>query len=258
MVGWLAGRESICELTKRPCPPTRLLVFQQQNDKISRGEITGPGTHYLHLDTLGIINGCVDELVQSEAYSFMAWNNTYGVAGVNETTKHRQLYELRRPDGILDRIRECQRLDRLLQDAGAGEGEKTTDPAFVESYCRNASAYASDLLVAPYLESGQHGWFDVTHPAADPFPTNYHIGWLNQHWVQKALGAPLNFTWVSPVVSDSFQAHGDMARGGYLEALADLLDHGVKVHLVYGDRDFACNVSRLPPPSLSPSPTHPK
>ena len=30
-------------------------------------------------------------------------------------------------------------------------------------------------------------------------------------------------------------------RGGYLEGLADLLDKGVKVHLVYGDRDYACN-----------------
>lgn len=182
--------------------------------------------------------------MQSEAYSFMAWNNTYGVVGINETTKHKQLYELYRPDGVLDQIRECQRLDRLLQAAGGQDEDSRNniDPDFVESYCRNVSKYQSEVLVSPYLESGRYGWFDVTHPAADSFPTNYHIGWLNQHWVQKALGVPLNFTWVSPAVSGSFDFHGDMSRGGYLEALADLLDNGVKVHLVYGDRDFACNV----------------
>lgn len=193
------------------------------------------------------MNGCVDDLIQIESYSFMAWNNTYGVVGINETTKHKQLYELYRPDGILDQIRECQRLDRVLQHKNPGEQqngdkEEKVDPGFVEEYCRNASSYVATVLISPYMESGRYGWFDVTHPRADPFPTNYPIGWLNQHWVQKALGAPLNFTWVSSAVSHSFDMHGDMERGGFLEALADLLDHGVKVHMMYGDRDFACNV----------------
>lgn len=31
--------------------------FAQQNEKIANGTISGPGTHYIHLDTLGIING---------------------------------------------------------------------------------------------------------------------------------------------------------------------------------------------------------
>lgn len=218
-------------------------VFQHQNEKIERGEISGPGTHYLHLDTLGIINGCVDDSIAQPAYSVMAWNNTYGVVAINETTKHKQLYELHRPDGILDQLRECQRLDRVLQNPKEGrEGEKV-EPSFVEEYCHNASTYSEETLVGPYMESGKYGWFDVTHSGVDPFPTNYHIGWLNQQWVQKALGAPLNFTWSSAMIGRSFDMHGDLARGGYLEALADLLDNGVKVHLMYGDRDFACNVS---------------
>lgn len=223
-------------------------VFQKQNEKISRGEISGPGTHYLHLDTLGIVNGCVDDLIQNEAYSFMAWNNTYGVVGINETTKHKQLYELHRPDGIVDQTRECQRLDRALrqQQQQDEEGKESIDPYFVEEYCANASEYSSKILVEPYMESGKFGWFDVTHPLADSFPTNYHIGWLNQHWVQKALGTPLNFTWSSIVVGRSFNEHGDMSRGTYLEALAELLDHGVKVHMMYGDRDYACNVGFFP------------
>ncbi|KAK7731759.1 hypothetical protein SLS53_008703 [Cytospora paraplurivora] len=219
--------------------------FQKQNEKIERGEISGPGTHYLHLDTLGLINAYIDGVVQSESYSFFSWNNTYGIKVINETTKHKQLYDLYRPDGILERVGECQRLSRAVE--ASREGKKPDpdavdiDPSYVEEYCRNASWYTSQALTAPSLESGKGSWFDVTHPAPDPFPPNFHIGWLNQRWVQQALGVPVNFTYRSETVAQAFQHHGDMPRGGYLEDLAGLLDAGVKVHLVYGDRDYACN-----------------
>lgn len=213
-----------------------LLVFQKQNEKISRGEISGPGTHYIHLDTLGLVNACIDEQVQAPSYSFMAWNNTYSVQAVNETTSHRQQWELYRPGGIEEQLAECARLASALEAPEGGP-----DPAYVEQYCRNASRFSEEVLTGPYMESRRYGFYDVTHPAGDPFPDNYHLGWLTQHWVQKALGVPVNFTWASPAVSREFNRHGDMPRGGYLEDLAHLLDHGVKVHLMYGDRDYACN-----------------
>lgn len=31
--------------------------FLEQNAKIDKGVIKGPGVHYLHIDTMGIING---------------------------------------------------------------------------------------------------------------------------------------------------------------------------------------------------------
>lgn len=61
-----------------------------------------------------------------------------------------------------------------------------------------------------------------------------------QH-VQAALGVPLNFTQSSSPVSRAFQAFGDYPRPGWLEDLAYLLDRGVKVTMLYGDRDYACN-----------------
>lgn len=33
----------------------------------------------------------------------------------------------------------------------------------------------------------------------------------------------------------------DIVHGGFLEAIGSLLDAGVKVHLVHGDRDYPCN-----------------
>jgi carboxypeptidase C (cathepsin A) len=49
--------------------------FQQQNEKINNGTIDEAGTHYIHLDTLGIINGLLDNLIQFPSYNQMAYNN---------------------------------------------------------------------------------------------------------------------------------------------------------------------------------------
>lgn len=51
---------------------------------------------------------------------------------------------------------------------------------------------------------------------------------------------PVNFSRFSPVVNTEFSRTGDFARGMSLQHLAQILDHGVKVALVYGDRDFIC------------------
>jgi hypothetical protein len=63
-------------------------------------------------------------------------------------------------------------------------------------------------------------------------------GYLNQRWVQTALGVPLNFSDSTNSVFDAFNGIGDYARGGFLEDLAYILDQGIKVTMVYGDRDF--------------------
>jgi hypothetical protein len=67
------------------------------------------------------------------------------------------------------------------------------------------------------------------------------FGWLNQAHVQKALGVPVNHTWASPAVARAFSKTGDFVKGGQLENLAYILDHGVNVALLHGDRDYACN-----------------
>lgn len=69
----------------------------------------------------------------------------------------------------------------------------------------------------------------------------WYEGYLNQPWVQHELGVPLNWTQSSSVVSRAFRSIGDYPRPGWLEDLTYLLENGIKVALVYGDRDFACN-----------------
>lgn len=49
--------------------------FQQQNDKITNGTINDKDAHYLHLDTLGIVNGLIDVAVQGESLITYPFNN---------------------------------------------------------------------------------------------------------------------------------------------------------------------------------------
>lgn len=59
--------------------------------------------------------------------------------------------------------------------------------------------------------------------------------------MQAALGVPVNFTSSSSTVNSAFSSTGDYVRGDFIPAIGYLLDSGVKVHTMYGDRDFACN-----------------
>lgn len=66
-------------------------------------------------------------------------------------------------------------------------------------------------------------------------------GYLKQAWVLEALGVPVNFSYASAAVATAFQSTADIERSGSLEAISHILDSGVKVHMMYGDRDYACN-----------------
>lgn len=83
------------------------------------------------------------------------------------------------------------------------------------------------------------------------FPTSYTAGYMQQAWVQEALGVPLDFTATSTPVSNNYLfTTGDACRFEGMKGLEYLLDQGIKVVLVYGDRDFECNCK--PRTSLSP------
>ena len=54
--------------------PAFTSFFEEQNDKIANGTITTPGAHRIHIDTLGIINGCSDFRESSLAWGEFAYN----------------------------------------------------------------------------------------------------------------------------------------------------------------------------------------
>ncbi len=48
----------------------------------------------------------------------------------------------------------------------------------------------------------QRSDFDMAHMKPDPFPPYYLAGYLNQDWVQKELGVPVNYTEDSNLVAN--------------------------------------------------------
>lgn len=163
------------------------------------------------------------------------WNNTYGVKGFTEEQYQHAKYELLRPGGLKDQITECRRLARESDPNEYGNIEK------VNAYCAQASENVDNVTTSVYQANQDYGWYDITHPLADAFPPQYLMGFLNQAWVQKALGVPVNHTAASYAVFKAFSSTGDHSKGGLIGDLAYILDHGVKVALFYGDRDYACN-----------------
>ncbi|KAF2260356.1 hypothetical protein CC78DRAFT_584917 [Lojkania enalia] len=80
--------------------------------------------------------------------------------------------------------------------------------------------------------------FDIGALAApESFPPKWPAGYFDLAGIQQALGVPLDFTGNSPIASITFNLTGDFCRGGRLATLSILLDEGVKIVMIYGDRD---------------------
>jgi carboxypeptidase C (cathepsin A) len=210
--------------------------FQEQNEKIKNGTWKGgPGEQFiLHLDTLLIINGCVDRQVQWPSYPTMAYNNTYGLKTVNYSTYSDMIKYYSMPRGCRDQINDCRELARASDPDNMGINDT------VNIVCAAAENYCSQRIRNPYLEYSGRNYYDIGQKDPDPFTFPFYQGWLNQPHIQAALGVPINFTQSSNAVSTAFRSIGDYNRAG-VEELAYLLESGIKVALVYGDRDYACN-----------------
>ncbi|MCJ1390327.1 hypothetical protein MMC18_003186 [Xylographa bjoerkii] len=209
--------------------------FRTQNERIINGSIRGPGTHLIHLDTVGIINGCIDSLYQARKYPIFLYNNTYGIQAINVSTYKSLIHEFDRPNGLQDQFKQCRQMARQVDPDEHGDIDE------VNKFCAIVQSKVEQLIYEPFKNAKEYGWMDITHPWADPFPTQSFIGFLNQPHVQKALGVPVNFSESSMAVSSAFASTGDEIKSGMLPDMEHLLDSGVKVSLMYGDRDYACN-----------------
>lgn len=210
--------------------------FEAQNQRIENGTWKDrDGEMYiLNLDTLMIINGCIDRPTQWPAYPKIVANNTYGLMLVNETIHQQMVHALYRPGGCLDQIDNCLAIAHF-------DPNNTGINATVNQVCADAENFCSDEVRGPYLDYSGRNYYDFATFDPDPFPAPFYMGFLNQPYVQAALGVPVNWTQSSGAVSDAFRSIGDYVRPGWLDDLAYLLDNGIKVTLAYGDRDYACN-----------------
>ncbi|KAH8657922.1 Alpha/Beta hydrolase protein [Xylariales sp. PMI_506] len=212
--------------------------FQEQNQKIANGSSAEDGAQYIHLDTLGIVNGLLDTVIQGEAYIDFPYNNTYGIQVFDEALHTELKYNWTKPGGCKERMIACQ--DSLRGLGLVSLSELRAAGYALPGVCEGFGLDCNGGAVDAYIKHGR-GWYDITSPQADPFPPPHLYGWLTESSVLSALGVPVNYSSSSGAVAQSFFASNDVVLGGFLDAAAYLLDSGVKVHLMYGDRDFACS-----------------
>lgn len=212
-------------------------LIQEQNARIRSGSL--PGAKVLNLTTLGIINGCVDLYVQETSAPEFAYDrNAYGIAGITLDEYQSALVAFSRKDGCQDMIRRCHHAARR-QDPGM-YGNATD----VNIACESASDFCQNEVEGPYINRKKWGFYDIAHCYLDAFPGFESLYYLADEKVREELGVPVNFTVLSNTVGKAFNLTGDYARRdprGYFEDIATLLDSGIQVAMVYGDRDFACN-----------------
>ncbi|TDZ37432.1 Carboxypeptidase S1-like protein A [Colletotrichum spinosum] len=215
--------------------PGILQHFQTQNELIRNGSSPEKDAHYIHVDTLGIVNGLIDLAIQGETWISFPYNNTYGIQVFNQSIYDDLMTNWTRPHGCHQQLIDCQKaLKRHGPLVAAGHKKNWTEVCGQVTFeCVVGAAFL-------YQQIG-NGWYDIGHPKYDPFPAPHLYGYLADGDVLGALGVPVNYTASSGAVSQSFDGTFDVILGGFSESIGYLLDHGVKVHMMYGDRDYACN-----------------
>jgi hypothetical protein len=181
-------------------------------------------------------NACIDGPIQLPYYPEMALKNNYSAPLTNQAGYQTAMHNLNKSDGCLARIQACR-------NASIATDRNQSVASNVDDVCHDANQYCGKHVAS--VATGR-SYFDIAYPdnlLVDPLAETY-LGYLNQKHVQDALGVPVNFSANAPVVAHAFSLTGDNAKGGSLEALASIMDAGVSVTMVYGDRDFACNCKK--------------
>ncbi|KAK0721211.1 Alpha/Beta hydrolase protein [Apiosordaria backusii] len=187
----------------------------------------------LQLSTLGIQNGCMDVLTMGMSYLDFAVNNTYDIVAYPEeiyTAAKTNLTEFCQP--LLVSCREA-----VADGDPLGYGNNQT----VNEACAMAGGVCFGFVQGAFTSYSRLNPFDITLSHPETYPALHWVNYLNQPWVQSALGVPLNFTAGSRVTGGVFFGMtGDPMRHD-LSDISYLLENGIKVAMVYGDLDYRCN-----------------
>ncbi|KAK1671470.1 Alpha/Beta hydrolase protein [Colletotrichum godetiae] len=200
--------------------PAFYTLFNERNSELEQSTPVG---RKLNLKSLGIVNGIVDEHVQTKyLLDFTRGeNNGYGVDLINETIYNYGKWNRDRPGGCQEKLDYCDYLER-------------------DSIVRRSACSAAQFICQSDVEGMFYtfnlegrGTYDIDVP-----PDNWRP-WLNTAQAQNALGVDLNYT-SNNLLYTAYTLSGDFAVG-YLSDVEKLLELDVQVSLVYGDADYICN-----------------
>lgn len=156
--------------------PGFLSFFEEQNEKIANGTWDVEGEQYvLHLDTLILINSCMDRRVEYPYLAEMAFNNTYGIQALNETIYDGMKEAYSQAGGCRDQIDSCRAVGDVYDPHHLGIN------ATVNKICADAETFCMNNVGGSVF--GQYSGrknYDLTQIYPNPFPYQFFIGWLNR------------------------------------------------------------------------------
>jgi len=214
--------------------PAMASFFTQQNIRRIEDPIFGSKTLKIELSSLGIINGWIDAAFQTPYFPRFAFNNTYHIQTISQTQQLNALSSWSGAGGCQQQINACRAQEAALDPNDTGNVNN------VSLVCSQAQTYCQTNVVGLFYGSGR-SIYDISQNTLDPIPDSLYLEYLNQADVISVTGVPLNYTQNSLAVYDSFLGTGDYARDGVLQDIVGLLKQGIRVALIYGDRDYICN-----------------
>lgn len=128
--------------------PKFFAFFEEQNELREQGKLSKDHTVELHLESLGIINGCVDLDIQVPYYPIYANSNPYDIQVINNMDRDIALDAYYRVGGCKDLIMECRHLKNGSDPQSLG------DVDLVNKACRAADNYC-DLIRDLWKKSGK-------------------------------------------------------------------------------------------------------
>ena len=207
--------------------PAFAQYFQEQNQGIANGSLPSNTTLPIQLQSVGIMNGLIDDLIQDYYYPIFAYNNTYGIETITQTD------EL---NGLNNYTNDCAPAIQACRSAGT---DVYGDDISTNELCQSA-VWTCNNITTLAIASG-YDPYDIRRVYPNPEPPAAYQEYLNQASVLESIGAPVNYTETNPYVLEAFTSTGDSIRETTVQDLADLLNMGVRVALIYGDADYLCN-----------------
>lgn len=214
--------------------PAFAAYWEKQNSLRQNGKISKSNSLEIRLVSLGILQGCIDDLIQGRFYPIFANNNTYNIQALSLVDQQAAASSFLAADGCQQLIQSCRRAMNSADPSNVG------DRAAVNELCHTATVSCNNNLIGPFHKSGRD-IYDIAQNVPNSFPPSTYLEYLNDADVQAAIGVAVNYTETNTAVADAFVQTGDYERGNQISEIAYLLSLGVRVALIYGDRDYICN-----------------
>ena len=105
--------------------PVFATYFEEQNEARRNGTVPSNSTLAIQLQTVGIINGKIDDLVQDYYYPFFAYNNTYGIEAISQVEELNELSEF--TSDCMSQINDCRSTVTFTDAEDNGDVDATND-----------------------------------------------------------------------------------------------------------------------------------